>query len=258
MRFESIQLKTPVEIEAMRRAGRAAASVLDLLGPMVQAGISTGELDAIARDYIRRSGWRSATLGYTAGGSRIPFPGALCASVNHVVCHGIPGKGRRLRDGDIVNLDVTVIVDGWHGDTSRMYCVETVGVLARRLVQACEAALWAGIRAVAPGAYLGDVGAAVEQIARSERFSVVRDYCGHGIGRDFHEAPQVMHVGPRGSGLQLQPGMCFTIEPMLNAGRASVRELPDGWTVVTRDHSLSAQWEHTVAVTETGVEVLTL
>lgn len=258
MLAEAIALKSGSDLEAMRRAGRAAASVLDMLGPLLRPGISTAELDALAGEYIQRSGWRSATIGYTAGGSRSPFPGALCTSVNHVICHGIPSHGKRLRDGDIINIDVTVIVDGWHGDTSRMYCVGQPGVLARRLVQASEEAMWAGIRAVKPGAHLGDIGAAIEQVARRERFSVVRDYCGHGIGRGFHEAPQVLHVGRRGVGTQLLPGMCFTIEPMLNAGAAATRELADGWTVVTRDRSLSAQWEHTVAVTEDGVEVLTL
>lgn len=257
MLTDAITLKSETEIAAMRVAGRAAASVLEHLAPWVRPGVSTGELDERARAYIEASGWRSATIGYTAGGSRTPFPGALCTSVNHVVCHGIPNPAKILREGDILNLDVTVIVDGWHGDTSRMYFVGTPGVLARRLVQATEEAMWAGIRAVAPGRHLGDIGAAIEQVARRERFSVVRDYCGHGIGRGFHEPPQVLHVGRPGTGPVLVPGMCFTIEPMFNAGTHATRELPDGWTVVSRDRSLSAQWEHTVAVTADGVEVLT-
>jgi methionyl aminopeptidase len=257
MLTDAITLKSDAEIAAMRVAGRAAASVLEHLAPWVRPGVSTGELDERARAYIEASGWRSATIGYTAGGSRSPFPGALCTSVNHVVCHGIPNPAKILREGDILNIDVTVIVDGWHGDTSRMYFVGTPGVLARRLVQATEEAMWAGIRAVAPGRHLGDIGAAIEQVARRERFSVVRDYCGHGIGRGFHEPPQVLHLGRPGTGPALVPGMCFTIEPMFNAGTHATRELPDGWTVVSRDRSLSAQWEHTVAVTADGFEVLT-
>ncbi|HEX4872688.1 MAG TPA: type I methionyl aminopeptidase [Nevskiaceae bacterium] len=253
-----IVLKTPAEQQAMREAGRAAASVLEFLEPHVRPGVSTGELDRLARDFVQGPlGCTSATIGYTAGGSRPPFPGALCASVNNVVCHGIPGA-KLLKKGDIVNLDVTVIKDGWHGDTSRMFVVGDAGVLARRLVEVTREAMVAGIHCVRPGARLGDIGAAIQKIAERERFSVVREYCGHGIGRGFHEEPQVLHYGRAGEGPELVPGMCFTIEPMLNAGRREVKELPDGWTVVTKDHSLSAQWEHTVLVTETGYEVLTL
>jgi methionyl aminopeptidase len=258
MLTDAIVLKSPSEIAAMRLAGRAAASVLDRLEAWVQPGVSTAELDERAREYIEASGWRSATIGYTAGGSRPPFPAALCTSANHVVCHGIPSSDKILRAGDILNIDVTVIVDGWHGDTSRMFFVGTPGVLARRLVMATREAMWAGIHAVAPGRHLGDIGAAIQKVAQRERFSVVRDYCGHGIGRGFHEPPQVLHVGRAGTGPVLVPGMCFTIEPMLNVGSHATRELPDRWTVVTRDRSLSAQWEHTVAVTADGVEVLTI
>jgi methionyl aminopeptidase len=253
----AISIKTPTEREAMRLAGAAAAQVLDMIAPQVAAGISTAELDRICRAFILGPlGCESATIGYTAGGTRPPFTGAICTSVNHVVCHGIPGD-RRLKDGDILNIDVTVIRDGFHGDTSRMFCIGVPSVLARRLVDAAHEAMWAGIHAVRPGARLGDIGHAIQTVARRERFSVVRDYCGHGIGRGFHEEPQVLHVGEAGTGIELVPGMCFTIEPMINAGKAAVRELPDGWTVVTRDRALSAQWEHTVLVTDEGVEVLT-
>ncbi len=254
----NITIKTPAEQDAMRAAGQAAASVLLMLDAHVRPGITTQQLDDIAREYILGPlGCKSATIGYTAGGSRPPFPSAICTSVNHVVCHGIPSD-KVLKDGDIVNIDVTVIKDGWHGDTSKMYCVGEPSVLARRLVQTTHAAMIAGIRVVRPGATLGDIGHAVQKCAEAERFSIVREYCGHGIGRVFHEDPQIVHYGKPGAGLALQAGMCFTIEPMVNAGRPETRELPDRWTVVTRDRSLSAQWEHTVLVTETGFEVLTL
>jgi methionyl aminopeptidase len=253
----TIPLKTPAEQDAMRVAGRAAAALLDHLAPHVRPGATTGDLDRTARAFIdAHPGWRSATVGYTAGGTRPPFPGAICTSVNHVVCHGIPGE-RVLRPGDILNVDVTVIVDGFHGDSSRMFHVGAPSILGRRLVDAARAAMEAGIAAVRPGATLGDVGHAVQRVAEGAGFSVVREYCGHGIGRAFHEPPQVQHVGRPGEGEPLLPGMCFTIEPMLNAGRPGTLELPDRWTVVTRDHSLSAQWEHTVLVTPDGVEVLT-
>ncbi|MCZ8131753.1 MAG: type I methionyl aminopeptidase [Steroidobacteraceae bacterium] len=257
-RPHSIPLKSAEEREAMRRAGQAAAAVLVMLEPHVKAGVTTGELDAIARDFVLGPlGCRSATIGYTAGGSRAPFPGAICASVNHVVCHGVPGP-KQLKDGDIVNIDVTVIRDGWHGDTSRMFFVGQPSVLARRLVETTHAAMLRGIAQVRPGARLGDIGHAIQSYAEAAGYSVVREYCGHGIGRGFHEDPQVLHFGRPNTGLELEPGMCFTVEPMLNAGRAAVRELPDGWTVITKDRSLSAQWEHTVLVTETGHEILTL
>jgi methionyl aminopeptidase len=254
----NVTIKSPAEQDGMRAAGQAAASVLIMLEEHVRPGITTQQLDDIAREFILGPlGCKSATIGYTAGGSRPPFPGAICTSVNHVVCHGIPSD-KVLKDGDIVNIDVTVIKDGWHGDTSKMYFVGEPSVLARRLVQTTHEAMIAGIRVVRPGATLGDIGHAVQKHAEAQRFSIVREYCGHGIGRVFHEDPQIVHYGTPGAGLALQAGMCFTIEPMVNAGKPQTRELPDRWTVVTKDRSLSAQWEHTVLVTETGFEVLTL
>ena len=248
----AVTIKTPAEQDLMRVAGRLAADVLDMIAPHVRAGITTGELDRICHAFI--VGELKAThapLNYRG------FPKSICTSVNHVVCHGIPGD-RKLKEGDIVNIDVTVIKDGFHGDTSRMFSVGEVPVVARRLVAACHDAMWAGIRKIRPGATLGDIGHAVQHRAEAERFSVVREYCGHGIGRIFHEDPQVLHYGSPGTGLALKAGMTFTVEPMINAGKRNVRLLADGWTVVTKDHSLSAQWEHTVLVTDTGFEVLTL
>ncbi|MBY8965071.1 type I methionyl aminopeptidase [Algiphilus sp. NNCM1] len=254
----AITIKSAAEQDGMRAACQAAASVLQYLEPHVTAGITTGELDDLAREYVQGPlGCTSATIGYTAGSSRPPFPGAICTSVNHVVCHGIPGP-KKLKRGDIMNIDVTVIKDGWHGDTSKMYYVGEPSVLARRLCETAHQAMVAGIEMVRPGATLGDIGHAVQQVAEAEGFSVVREYCGHGIGRGFHEDPQVLHYGKPGTGQALRPGMTFTIEPMVNAGAPGTRELPDGWTVVTRDHKLSAQWEHTILVTENGYEVLTL
>jgi methionyl aminopeptidase len=258
MRGPGIHLKDATEQAAMRAAGRAAASVLEMIEPHVRAGVTTGQLDDLCREYVLGPlGCRSATIGYTAGGTRPPFPGAICTSVNEVVCHGIP-DGTALADGDIVNVDVTVIKDGFHGDTSRMFYVGEPAPRARRLVEAAREAMLRGIRAVRPGATLGCIGHAVESHASSLGYSVVREYCGHGIGRGFHEDPQVLHYGRPRTGVVLEPGMTFTVEPMLNAGAAGTRELRDGWTVVTRDRSLSAQWEHTVLVTADGVEVLTL
>ncbi|MBM5811875.1 MAG: type I methionyl aminopeptidase [Gammaproteobacteria bacterium] len=245
-------IKTPVEQEAMRVAGRLAADVLDLIGPQVVPGITTGELDRICHDYIVNVRQAvPAPLHYRG------FPRSICTSVNHVVCHGIPGP-RVLRSGDIVNVDITVIRDGFHGDSSRMFLVGDCPVQARRLCRIAHEALWRGIGVVAPGRTLGDIGHAIQQHVEAEGYSVVQEYCGHGIGRAFHEDPQVLHYGTPGTGLMLEPGMTFTIEPMVNAGQRHVKLLGDGWTVVTRDHSLSAQWEHTVLVTADGVEVLTL
>ncbi|MDW8259819.1 MAG: type I methionyl aminopeptidase [Gammaproteobacteria bacterium] len=245
-------VKTPAEQQKMREAGRLAAEVLDLVENYVEPGITTEELDRICHEHIVNVQKATpANLNYRG------FPKTICASVNHVVCHGIP-NARRLKSGDIVNIDVTVIHDGFHGDTSRMYCVGKPSPLAARLVQTCYEAMWRGIEQVRPGGYLGDVGHAIQSYAEAHDFSVVREYCGHGIGRVYHEDPQVLHYGIPNTGLQLVPGMTFTIEPMINAGKRHVKLLPDGWTVVTRDHSLSAQWEHTVLVTETGYEVLTL
>ena len=236
----------------MRAAGRLAASVLDMIEPFVQPGVSTEELDQRCHDFIVRDLESiPANLNYRG------FPKTICTSVNNVVCHGIPGE-KRLKSGDIVNIDVTVIRDGFHGDTSRMYFAGKPSVLGKRLSDVCFEAMWRGIRIVRPGAFLGDIGHAIQTFAESNNFSVVREYCGHGIGRVYHEDPQVLHYGVPGTGVELVAGMTFTIEPMINAGRRDVRLLPDGWTVVTKDQSLSAQWEHTILVTPTGFEVMTL
>ncbi len=236
----------------MRVAGRLAADVLDMIGEHVKPGVTTEELDRICHEYI--VGVQKATpanLNYRG------FPKTICASVNHVVCHGIPND-KVLRAGDIVNIDVTVMRDGFHGDTSRMYFVGKPAPHAQRLAAVCFDAMWRGIEAVRPGARLGDIGHAIQSFVEAQNFSVVREYCGHGIGRVYHEDPQILHYGKPGTGLEIKAGMTFTVEPMVNAGKREVRLLADGWTVVTRDHSLSAQWEHTVLVTDVGVEVLTL
>ncbi len=255
----SIQLKTPDEIECMRQAGRLAAEVLRLVEAHVKPGVNTEELDRICHEHIIQVQKAvPANIGYGGGDGRIPFPKATCISVNNVVCHGIPSAAKVLKAGDILNIDVTVIKDGWHGDTSRMYFVGEPSVLATRLVETTYEAMKQGIEQVRPGAFLGDIGHAIQKYAEGARFSVVREYCGHGIGRVYHEEPQVLHYGQPGTGPELQPGMTFTIEPMINAGARHTRLLPDGWTVVTRDRSLSAQWEHMIAVTEDGFDVLTL
>jgi methionyl aminopeptidase len=247
-----VTIKTADDQEKMRIAGRLAAEVLDMIGPHVVPGVTTEELDRICHDHIVKV-QRSvpANLNYRG------FPKTICASVNHVVCHGIPND-KRLKAGDIVNIDVTVIRDGFHGDTSRMYAVGKAPAHAQRLSEVCFEAMWRGIRTVRPGAHLGDIGHAIQTFVEENHYSVVREYCGHGIGRVYHEDPQVLHYGEPGTGLELQAGMTFTIEPMVNAGKRHVRLLGDGWTVITKDHSLSAQWEHTVLVTESGVDVLTL
>ena len=253
----AITFKTGDDVAGMRLACRLAAEVLDMLTPHVKAGITTQQLDKLALDYIVNvQGCVSATVGYAPPGYP-PFPASICTSVNHVVCHGIPND-RPLKDGDIVNIDVTVIKDGWHGDTSRMFIVGEGSIQARRLVQLTYEAMWKGIVRVKPGARLGDIGHSIQTFSESQGFSVVREFCGHGIGRKFHEEPQVLHYGRPGTMDELMPGMTFTIEPMINAGRREIRELGDGWTIVTKDRSLSAQWEHTVLVTDTGYEVLTL
>ncbi len=248
----SVEIKSPEAVERMRVAGRLAADVLDMIGAYVAPGVTTDELDAICHDYI--TGVQQAVpapLNYRG------FPKSICTSVNHQVCHGIPGN-KRLKKGDIVNVDITVIKDGYHGDTSKMFFVGEPSVLARRLVNVTREAMFRGIRAVRPGATLGDIGHAIQSYVEAERYSVVREYCGHGIGREFHEDPQVLHYGRPGDGMELRAGMCFTVEPMVNAGKRFIKLLPDGWTVVTKDRSLSAQWEHTVLVTEEGFEILTL
>jgi methionyl aminopeptidase len=246
-----VTIKTSEEQQKMREAGRLAAEVLDMIGPHVKPGVSTDELDRICHDHIVNvQKTIPANVGYNG------FPKTLCTSVNHVVCHGIPND-KKLKNGDIINIDVTVIKDGFHGDTSKMYFVGEPSVLAKRLVQVTHDAMLVGVGMVRPGARLGDIGHAIQQYAESHGFSVVREYCGHGIGRVYHEDPQVLHYGEPGIGLELKPGMTFTIEPMVNAGKRHVKMLPDGWTVVTKDHSLSAQWEHTILVTPKGHEILT-
>ncbi len=248
----NVSIKTPTDIEKMRVAGRLAAEVLAMIGEHIKAGVTTEELDQICYQHITQVQHAvPANVGYRG------FPKTLCTSVNHVICHGIPTAGKVLKDGDILNIDITVIKDGWHGDTSRMYFVGDPSVRARRLVDTTHEAMMAGILMIRPGATLGDIGHAVQQVAEQVGFSVVREYCGHGIGRIYHEDPQVLHYGDPGTGLLLQKGMVFTVEPMINAGKPQTRLLPDGWTVVTKDHSLSAQWEHTIAVTDDGFEILT-
>jgi len=248
----TVTIKTPDEIEKMRIAGRLAAEVLDMIGPHIQAGITTNELDQICHDYIVNEQQAiPAPLNYHG------FPKSICTSVNHVICHGIPNE-KRLKNGDMVNIDITVIKDGYHGDTSKMFFVGDPPIAAERLARISHECMKIGIDMVRPGVRLGDIGHAIQQHAESNHCSIVREYCGHGIGREFHEDPQILHYGTPGTGMPLEPGMTFTIEPMVNAGRRHVKLLPDGWTVVTKDHSLSAQWEHTVLVTPKGVEVLTL
>ena len=248
---DGIHLKTPDEIEAMRVAGQQAGSVLAMVREHVRPGVTTGELDAIAHAYIV-----DELKGIPAPLNYRGFPKSICTSVNHVVCHGIPGD-RVLKDGDIVNIDVTVIQDGWHGDTSKMFYVGEPSIKARRISEVAYQSMVTGIEMVKPGVTLGDIGAAIQKYAEGQRCSVVREYCGHGIGRGFHEAPQVLHYGRPGDGVVLEPGMTFTIEPMINLGKPATRLLADGWTVLTKDRSLSAQWEHTMAVTDDGVDVLT-
>ena len=248
----SVDIKTPEDIEKMRVAGQLAAEVLHMIGPYVKPGVTTEELDRICHDYIVNvQGAIPANIGYRG------YPKTTCISVNNVICHGIPSEAKVLKDGDIINIDVTVIKDGYHGDTSRMYFAGTPSVMAKRLVDVTREAMFRGIRAVKPGATLGDIGHAIQSYAESERFSVVREYCGHGIGKVYHDEPQVLHYGKPGAGMVLQKGMTFTIEPMINEGSYQTKTLPDGWTVVTRDRKLSAQWEHTVLVTDDGVEILT-
>jgi len=250
-RTGAIKLYGPEGFAGMRRAGRLAAEVLDALVPHVVPGVETQEIDRLAREHMLRDGGIPATINYRG------FTHSLCTSINHVVCHGIP-SAKTLRDGDIVNIDVTVILDGWHGDTSRMYLVGDVPLKARRLVEVTYEAMMLGIEQAKPGNRLGDVAHAIQSFAERHRYGVVRDFCGHGLGRIFHDAPEVVHVGRPGTGPELRPGMFFTIEPMINIGRPDVKLLDDGWTAVTRDRSLSAQFEHSVGITETGCEIFTL
>ncbi|KPV41723.1 methionine aminopeptidase [Thiohalorhabdus denitrificans] len=247
----SVHIKSAEELEKMRVSGRLAAEVLRMIAPYVKPGVTTGELDRICHDYIvNEQGAYPSPLNYHG------FPKSVCTTVNHQVCHGIPGD-RELRDGDILNIDITVNKDGWHGDTSKMFYVGEPSKKARKASEVAHESMVRGIEQVRPGATLGDIGHAIQTYAESQHCSVVREYCGHGIGQGFHEEPQVMHYGRPGEGLTLEPGMVFTIEPMINAGKRHVKLLKDGWTVVTKDHSPSAQWEHTLVVTEDGYEVLT-
>jgi methionyl aminopeptidase len=252
----AVVTKSSEELERMRVAGRLASEVLDFITPHVKAGVTTGRLNDLCHDYmVGVQGTVPAPLHYAPPGYK-PFPKSICTSVNHQVCHGVPGE-RVLKTGDILNIDVTVIKEGFHGDCSRMYYIGEPSIQARRLVDITYECMWLGIAQVRPGARLGDVGAVIQAHAEKHGFAVVREFCGHGIGRKFHEEPQVLHYGKAGTGMQLEPGMTFTVEPMINAGKAAIRELADGWTIVTKDHSLSAQWEHTVAVTDSGYEVMT-
>ena len=246
-------------IAGMRVAGRLASEVLDYLTPFIKPGVTTNALDKLAHDYITQvQGAIPAPLNYKGGGE-IPYPKSICTSVNHQVCHGIPND-KALKKGDVVNIDVTVIKDGWHGDTSRMFMVGEVSIAAKRLAHITYEAMWKGIMLVKPGIHLGNIGFAIQKFAEGHGFSVVREFCGHGIGQVFHEEPQVLHYGRPGTLDKLVEGMTFTIEPMINAGKKEIKDGPekDGWTIVTKDHSLSAQWEHTVLVTPTGYEVMTL
>jgi len=251
IRDGTIKLHDEAGFEGMRRAGRLAASILDAIVPLMQPGVTTAEIDDKVRELMLAGGAVPATLGYRG------YTHSCCISINHVVCHGIPGE-KALKDGDIVNVDVTPLLDGWHGDTSRMYLVGDVPLKARRLVDVTHECLMIGIEKAQPGARLGDIGAAIEAYARQFRYGVVREFCGHGLGRLFHDAPEVVHAATAGTGPELRPGMFFTIEPMINLGRPWVKLLKDGWTAVTRDKSLSAQFEHSIGITETGNEIFTL
>jgi len=251
LRDGTIKLHGPEAFEGMRRAGRLAAEILDALAPIVQPGVSTAEIDDVVRQMTLDGGAVPATLGYRG------YQHSSCVSINHVVCHGIPSE-KTLKDGDIVNIDVTPLLDGWHGDSSRMYLVGDVSLKARRLVEVTHECLMLGIEQVKPGARLGDIGAAIQRHAEAHRYGVVREFCGHGLGRLFHDAPEVIHAARAGTGPALRPGMFFTIEPMINLGKPPVKLLDDGWTAVTRDRSLSAQFEHSIGITEDGCEIFTL
>ena len=253
----AVHIKSADEIEKMRIAGRLAAEVLDFIAPHVRPGVTTGELDRLCHDYmVQQQKTTPAPLNYAPPGYQ-PFPRSICTSVNHVVCHGVPGD-KKLKPGDIINIDITVIKDGYHGDTSRMFYVGQPSIQAKRLCEVTYECMWRGIGSVRPGAALGDIGYAIQTHAEQNGYSVVREFCGHGIGARFHEEPQILHYGRPGTGMRLEPGMTFTIEPMINAGKPDIRQLADGWTIVTKDHSLSAQWEHTVLVTPSGYDVLTV
>jgi len=253
----AVTIKNEIDIQKMRLAGQLGAEVLDFITPHVQPGITTDELDKLCHDYmVNIQKVIPAPLNYAPPG-HVPYPKSICTSVNHQICHGVPGD-KVLKNGDIVNLDITVIKDGYHGDTSRMFYVGEPSIQAKRLCEITFDSMWIGISKVKPGATLGDIGHAIQVYAEKNGYSIVREFCGHGIGKKFHEDPQVLHYGKAGAGMKLQAGMIFTIEPMVNAGKRDIKQLGDGWTIVTKDHSLSAQWEHTVLVTDTGYEVLTV
>lgn len=253
----TIHIKNPQEIEKMRVAGKLASEVLDFITPFVKSGITTDEIDKLCHDYmVNVQNTIPAPLNYAPDG-HTPYPKSICTSINHQICHGVPGP-KALKEGDIVNIDVTVIKDGFHGDTSRMFHVGETSIQAKRLCKLTYEAMWLGIQIVKPGAKLGDIGFVIQDFAEKNGFSVVREFCGHGIGKRFHEEPQVLHYGKPGTGLTLETGMIFTIEPMINAGKRDIKQMPDGWTIVTKDRSLSAQWEHTILVTHNGYEVLTV
>ena len=253
----SISIKNSEDIKKMRVAGKLASEVLDFITPFIKPNITTEEIDKICHDYmVNEQKTIPAPLNYAPPGHS-PYPKSVCTSVNNQICHGIPGP-KLLKKGDIVNVDITVIKDGYHGDTSRMFFVGDPSIQAKRLCEITYQSMWVGINKVKPGAHLGDIGYAIQSYAESNGFSVVREFCGHGIGLVFHEEPQVLHYGQIGTGIELVPGMIFTIEPMINAGKKDIKMMPDGWTVVTKDRSLSAQWEHTILVTESSYEVLTV
>ena len=253
----SISIKNSEDIKKMRVAGKLASEVLDFVTPFIKPNITTEEIDKICHDYmVNKQKTIPAPLNYAPPGHS-PYPKSVCTSVNHQICHGIPGP-KSLKKGDVVNIDITVIKDGYHGDTSRMFYVGEPSIQAKRLCEITYQSMWLGIKEVKPGAHLGDIGHAIQTYAESNGYSVVREFCGHGIGLVFHEEPQVLHYGQIGSGVELRPGMIFTIEPMINAGKRDIKMLPDGWTVVTKDRSLSAQWEHTILVTDSSYEVLTV
>ena len=253
----SVTVKNEDDIRKMRVAGKLAAEVLDFITPYVQPGVTTEEIDRLCHDYmVNVQDTIPAPLNYAPPG-HAPYPKSICTSINNQICHGIPSD-RVLKKGDVVNIDITVIKEGYHGDTSRMFYVGEPSIQAKRLCEITYQSMWKGIREVRPGARLGDIGFSIQQFAESHGFSIVREFCGHGIGKVFHEEPQVLHYGKKGTGLELKEGMTFTIEPMVNAGKKDIRMMPDGWTVVTKDRSLSAQWEHTILVTKDGYEVLTV
>jgi len=253
----SISIKNSEDIKKMRVAGKLASEVLDFVTPFIKPNITTEEIDKICHDYmVNEQKTIPAPLNYAPPGHS-PYPKSVCTSVNHQICHGIPGP-KSLKKGDVINVDITVIKDGYHGDTSRMFYVGEPSIQAKRLCEITYQSMWLGINEVRPGAHLGDIGNAIQTYAESNGYSVVREFCGHGIGLVFHEEPQILHYGQKGSGIELKPGMIFTIEPMINAGKKDIKMLPDGWTVVTKDRSLSAQWEHTILVTDSSYEVLTV